>query len=278
MAELRCDLAKAEAVMNITVRFVESCLAEIALMREEYISGLRCAQELMLEVMLPQCRCYLVTWRRQDIGYLIVNPSHVLVEMHLVREHWLHGQSVVRQAIRALRLEQAVVKSFDDLFLSSAIEHQRSVSVMGLLVRDYVPRPLPYLPRLCYSTRQAASEDMPAIAAIEQDVFSDPERVALVVSKGWMQLFATQDGSKLIGFGILRPLHEASRYVDVGIAVDTPFRNKGYAVYMMRELVELCVTRGFEPVAGCSSDNLLSRRLGERIGLVARHRLLRLTF
>ena len=264
--------------MNISVSFKEVSFECIALMRKEYLTGLRCAQELMLEVMLAQCRCYVVKWRQQDIGYLVVKSEGVLVEFHLVQEHWLHGQSVVGQAIRKLGLKHAVVKSFDDLFLSSAIEHQRGVTVVGLLVRDYVRRTLPELPQIRYRKRQATFDDMPAVVAIEQAVFSDPERLRYVISAGCMLLFERQDGSELIGFGILRPVYEGSEHIDVGIAVDASFRNKGYAVYMMRDLVEECIDRGLKPVAGCAAENVLSRRLGERIGLIARYRLLHLTF
>lgn len=269
--------------MNITVTFAPASLEDLANMRQEYLSELRCAQELMLEMMIPSCRYYWVGWRSQKIGYLIVRPENELIEFHLQRPYWVYGQSVLAQAIRALGLVHAVVKSFDDLMLSSAIEHQREVRVMGLLVRDYVPRALPELPHIRYEVRPAVLSDLPSVVAVEQDVFSQPERLRHVILAGWMQLFeqvlsSAPRRTTLIGFGILRPIAADSEYVDVGIAVDTPFRNKGYAIYMMRHLVELCLERGLELVAGCSSDNMASRRMGERIGLVARHRLLRLTF
>lgn len=269
--------------MNITVCFRPANLAELSSLRREYLSELRCAQELMLEMTLPTCDGYWIDWREERIGYLIVKPAGELVEFHLRRAFWLYGQTVIGQAIRALQLSHALVKSYDDLMLSSTIEHQREVSVVGLLVRDYVPRSLPETTRVRYDVRVAVLQDLPAIVAIEQDVFAHPERLRRVISAGWMLLFqqpspdpSTQ--ASLIGFGILRPITLDSEYADVGIAVDRPFRNKGYAIYMMRDLVERCRARKLVPIAGCSSDNLASRRMGERIGLVARHRLLRLTF
>jgi GNAT superfamily N-acetyltransferase len=261
--------------MNITIHFEQQPLAELEPSRVEYLDGLSEPQELMLEVTVPSCTGHGIFSGHERIGHLLVNPENELIEFHLQRPFWVFGQSVVRQSIARLGVNRALVKTFDTLFLSSAIEYQRSVRTLGLLVRDYVPRTLPEIEHLRYSARDATLQDLDAIFAIDQDVFTVRERLRLIVEQGWMRLF---ERNGLIGFAIRRLIRPQSSDVDVGIAVDRPYRNKGYAIYMMHDMVRHCIELGLNPVAGCAVNNLASRRMGERVGMVARHRLLELSF
>lgn len=261
--------------MNITVRFERQSLAELEASREEYLDGLSEAQELMLEVAIPGCTGHGIFRGQERIGHLLINPNNELLEFHLRQTCWVFGQCVLRQAITRLGVARAIVKTFDPLFLSSAIEYQRSVRILGLLVRDYVPRTLPELEQIQYTARDATLMDLDAVLAIEQDVFNVPERIRVVIERGWMRLF---ERNGLVGFAIRRPIRPEGSDVDIGIAVDRPYRNKGYAIYIMADMVRHCVELGLNPVAGCASHNLASRRMGERVGLIARHRLLELSF
>jgi len=264
--------------MNIVVSFEPTSLTALADLRQQYLSGLRFAQELMLEVQVPFAKCYSIVHRGQGVGYLLENPeSHEAIEFHLLANYWVFEWNVLAQAIRALGVRSALVKSFDDLFVAAAMDNQIRVEPVGLLVRDFVRRELPVLPGLHYSMRPAAPDDAGLMLRVEQDVFTSPTRLAMVIERGFAHLFFTAE-TQLIGFGILRPVTPDGPDIDIGIAVDTPFRNKGYAVYMMRDMVDLCFSRGLNPVAGCARQNLASRRMGERVGLVARHRLLRMYF
>jgi RimJ/RimL family protein N-acetyltransferase len=188
----------------------------------------------------------------------------------------VYGEALFLQILQRTAVRRALVKSFDALLLSSAIAHQRAVKSLGLLVRDYVPRQLPDLAQIRFEARRAEISDIPAILAVDQQVFRDPERLSHVISERHLVLF--ERDAALVGFGIIRPVIAGRPEVDLGIAVDAPYRNKGYAVFIFRDMVEYCFRHGLRPIAGCSEQNLASRRMGERVGMVARHRLLELTF
>lgn len=246
-------------------------------LRNEYLDTLSDAQELLLEVLVTSAQAFLLQTRHGKIcGYALVHDKHTLLEFHLHAEHWVFGETSLQQLIKTLGLQRAWVKSFDSLLLSSALAQHTSLRNMGLLVRDYVPRALPNSSRFPYTSRVANQQDLQRLLAVDQQVFTVQERLEHVLSLGQMRIF--EQGTFTVGFGILRPVVEGRRDVDVSIAIDRPFRGRGYATFVFRDLVEECLTAGYRPICGCASANQASRHLGERIGMIARHRLLELRF
>lgn len=263
--------------MRIQTKFQRlETVDSVAPHRQDYLDGLPEAQALLIEVQLGSAQAFAIEGRTGRCGYLLIDPDHTVLEFHLDRDHWVFGEEILGQAIRELKLQRALVKSFDSLLLSSALAHQCALSVVGLLVRDYVPRPLPELKDITFCQRLATMDDLPAIMTVDQQVFSQPERLRAVIADSELYLF--EDRGRTLGFGMLRTIIAGRRDVDVGIAVDRPYRRRGHAVYMLRALVEDCLRRGLRPAAGCAVDNHASRHMGERIGFVSRHRLLGLTF
>lgn len=249
--------------------------AALAGLRREYLQALPEAPAPLLRLMAKAGLPYRIRARDTPCGYLIVSGPDTLVEFHLQRSHWVFGEVVLQQARAALGLRRALVQQFDALLLSSAIAHQERVRSLGLLTRDFVPRALPPMPRgVRFVERAATRADLPAMQRVDQQVFAEPARLCALIDAGGVQLFE-RDGM-LIGFGLLRPVGPDA--VELGIAVDRPYRARGYAVYLLRALIDRCVAEGKRPIAGSAEDNHASRNMGERVGLVARYRLLELSF
>lgn len=268
--------------MNISVTFSRATLNDIAELRHAHLHTLRQPQDLLLEKLVPAGEVTLVFHQRAPAGYAIIHPERGLLEYYLEPRYWVFGEHILRQLVVHFRLRNALVQSFDDLLLSSALELQTSVRPVGLLVRDYIPRTLPDYARIRYRKVAATLDDLPRVIEVEQDVFTNVERLRDVIRRGFVWLFECAPPERtpapLLGFGIIHPIFEGSRDVDVGIALDRRRRNRGHAIYLLRDMFEQCLRDGLRPVAGCSSDNLPSRRMGERVGLVARYRLLEIAF
>lgn len=264
--------------MNLTVTLSPPApLEQFARSRDEYLDQLDYSQELWLEVLVPGAECRWIRSRTEEaIGHVVVHQGTVLIEFHLRRSFWVFNETVLAQVIKQLSLEQAWVKCFDSLLLSGALALQREIETMGLLVRDYVPRRLPVDRKPAYRRRVGVVGDLERIVQVDQEVFTVPERLRSVLANGWIRIF--ERDNILLGFGVLRPVVPGRPDVDVGIAVDRPYRGRAYATFMYAELLEECMEKGWNPVCGCSSDNRASRHLGERVGMVPRHRLLALRF
>ncbi|WP_437530060.1 GNAT family N-acetyltransferase [Sorangium sp. So ce726] len=263
--------------MNIRPEFTRvGSIADLGALRERYLDELPCAQDGLVEALVADGAYFRIDARGRPAGYCVVSGGDMLVEYHVCPEFLAYAHQILPLFVEAQRPRAALVKTFDHMFLACAIDLQAGVTVRGALVREFARRELPELPRMRYSQRLARADDLPRIAAVDQDVFTHPERLRGVVEREQLLLF--EQDERLIGFGIVRPVIPGRPDVELGIAVDTPFRNRGYAVYMMRDMVEHCLARGLNPIAGCSRQNEASIRMGLRVGLLSRYRLLEIRF
>jgi GNAT superfamily N-acetyltransferase len=248
---------------------------ELTPLREQYLDQLHAAQDALLEVLVQQGDHYAIRVKDETVGYFVLRES-VLLELHLTPEFELFAHILLPRIVDEHQIRSALIKTFDHLFLACALDLTEGVAMRGCLVRDLRLRALPDIPRVRYTQRTACIDDLPRILAVEQDVFTHPERLRHVVEQEQLRLFERDQA--LIGFGILRPVIPGRADVEVGIAVDAAFRNKGYAVYMLRDLVDVCLSRGLHPICGSRRSNEASVRMGTRVGLLSRYRLIEVFF
>ena len=268
--------------MNIRPTFLPVSLDELRDLRSDYLDRLLAAQEALLEVLVQQAQCFSILAKGEVAGYFILHEREGLIEFHVKQEFQAYAHLLLREFVHRQRVRSALVKSFDHLFFACAMDIQTSARVRGILVRDFVPRALPKISRIRYRERLAEERDLARIRAIDQRVFTHPERMGAVIRAGAMHLFEREHELEaertLIGFGIIRPVIAGRPEVDLGLAVDAPFRNKGYAVYFLRDMAQYCLQRGLVPISGCAAENEASIRLGSRVGFVSRYRLLDVRF
>jgi GNAT superfamily N-acetyltransferase len=249
-------------------------LAEVHALRERHLDGLLAAQDALLEILVRDGRVHHIVVDDEIVGYAVVQDTTVL-ELFVVPERDYFAHLILPELAAQLGIERALVKTFDHVFLTAALFNSTkgTISVRGVLVRDYVKRELPAIPRIEYTRRTANLDDLPAIGAVERTVFTSAERMRWAVSQGYIELFERPTGGPLIGFGLMRPVIDGRPDTEVGIVVDPVCRNQGYAMYMLRDMVEQCLARGLVPVSGCARGNAPSIRTGTRIGFTGRYLL-----
>jgi ribosomal protein S18 acetylase RimI-like enzyme len=250
-------------------------LAEVHALRERHLDGLIAAQDALLEILVRDGRVHHIVVRDEVIGYAVVQDTTVL-EFFVVPERDYYAHMLLPRLAEQVGIDRALVKTFDHVFLTAALFNSTKdkVGVRGVLVRDYVKRELPAIARIEYIRRTARPDDLPAITAVEQQIFTNAERLRWAVDQGYIELFERPTGGPLIGFGLMRPVIDGRPDTEVGVVVDPVCRNKGYAMYMLRDMVEHCLDRGLVPVSGCARTNAASIRMGTRIGFTGRYLLL----
>lgn len=263
---------------NITITSTPIPITELDNWRALHFAQLREAQDPLLQTLLPEATGWLIQTRESTVGYALVHPDKGIFEYYLDRSQWAFSTEIFGKFLRQRAVTKALVQSFDDVFMAAALDHQVSVTSVGMLVRDYVPRPLPQIEGFEFTCACAGVDDLARIRNVDQDVFTHPERLTSAVEKGFVWLYEAKGSNALIGFGLIKPLRSDSVDADVGIAIDRPYRNKGFALYVMQDLVNRSVAAGYRPIAGCALGNLPSRRMGQRIGLAPRYRLVSMTF
>lgn len=97
--------------------------------------------------------------------------------------------------------------------------------------------------------RAWTNEDIKTIAQIEERCFSDPwsaDALASVLQYDWQYTFLLEEGGQVCGYGCLLCLYEVAEVAN--IAVDIPFRGKGYGEKLLRAMLEKAVALGAERV------------------------------
>jgi RimJ/RimL family protein N-acetyltransferase len=263
--------------MDVLARFERAERdADFAAMRTRHLDTLGESQEAFLEVMAAGAQLVRIVVDDVWAGYALVTEDAALVEYHLDPPWWVFGETILWQLVQAHGLSRALVQSFDSLLFSSVVDRCHAIRSVGLLCRDYLRRPLPVDAEGALTRTLARDEDLPRVLAVDQDVFTHEARLRAVISRGYLSLFTQAD--RVVGFGIVRPVIPGRPEVDIGIAIDRAERKRGYSEPMLQQLMDHAVAEGLRPVAGCTRENVISRSMGERVGFVARHRLLEARF
>lgn len=244
-------------------------------LRARYLDSLPHAQDALVEVLVHGGQAHAIVVHGERVGHAVV-AGDVLLEFFVLPQVEDRAHVILERLVDALGIGSALVKTFDAVLLACALDLSERVVVKGVLARHLTLRELPVIPRIRYTARTATASDMPRITAVRQEVFTHPERLRRVVDDGDMRIFERDD--TVVGFGIIRTIVAGRPDVELGLAVDPPFRNKGYAVYLLRDLVVESLRRGRNPVSGLARENEASIRLGIRVGFTARHRLLQIHF
>ena len=117
--------------MNIQTTFTMVSAAELAPLREAYLTSLIEPQELLLEVMVPGATHYRISHHDQTCGYFLVQGDDTLIELYLSPSYWVFGEAILKQILQRTQVRRALVKSFDHLLLSSAIGPRRACAPSG---------------------------------------------------------------------------------------------------------------------------------------------------
>jgi GNAT superfamily N-acetyltransferase len=80
-----------------------------------------------------------------------------------------------------------------------------------------------------------------------------------------------------LGCGILTRVNEGRKAVDIGFLVSTNHRRNGIGSLIANHITSTCLERGDIPIAGCSSENIGSKKTLESAGFITQYQLLELS-
>jgi GNAT superfamily N-acetyltransferase len=257
-------------------RFIQNgAINEIGDLRNQYLDTLPQAQEYYLELKIKNAAVFTILSNGNRAGYFILSDDHTLLEYYVIPNEMDHVDEILGEIIHAFNVVKALCKSFDHTLLSCCMRYQKSVSVGGILFREYHEK---YLPPLGEDiiVRFAGMEDEMKIVDVNEEVFDYDAEVHEYILGQKILLF--EKGGELLGFGIFSQVIEGRPDFDIGMLVCKKFRRQGYGSLIIRTLVNYCRKKGWHPVAGCGIGNVGSRRCLENNGFAARYRLLTFSF
>ena len=221
----------------------------------------------------------------EAVGHLSVTRKGCLVQFHLCPERRIEADRLFGLVLDGGLVKEAVVSTKDPFFLSLCLDRQKGMSIDCYLFRKTGKDLSPAEGHRAPGFRLAIPEDIREIRDRCEPAF-DGYYEELVSTEG---LFVTRDdvahddvggGDRgLLGIGELRvlPSHGA-RFADIGVHVAEARRGKGIGTAIVRELAAVCVKRGLEPLCCCNASNSASKRIIEKAGFAAAHRLVKVSF
>ncbi|MGV3526493.1 MAG: GNAT family N-acetyltransferase [Candidatus Sericytochromatia bacterium] len=244
--------------------------AEIAPLRAAYLAQLPQAQEWFCEQQSQAASVLGLTDGQRWLGYCLYSGS-TLVAWYLDASQQAQATAHFAEALRSQSLTQALCQSFDAPLLALCLSQGAPYRVNALLYRDWQAPSVSATPPLTARLAQAA--DLAEVMLLNDAFFEGPEEAAGYLARQELLLYTLPDGES-VGCGIFQRVTPAQQAWDIGMVVSPAQRRKGYGTAIIAHLRTWCQARGWEPICGCSADNLGSQRCLEAAGFVSHYRLL----
>lgn len=244
-------------------------------LRNLYLDQLPYAQELYLEMMIPDCSCHIIRAGRRNVGYFIIRNDGFLIEYFLSLDYQTLSARLLKLITDTFSIRFILCKSFDELLFTAAVPHLKSLRQMGVLFRDLLdisPTRSKY-PDLM--TRPADESDIPIIRNLDDGLFDSREEVAETVQSNSLNI-VSHNGHE-IGCSLIQRVIPWRPDFDLGMLVYQEYRRKGYGNAIIHLLVSHCRNKGWNPVCGCAAENTASQKTLESAWFVSRCSLLEIT-
>jgi len=257
----------------MTNYYVESCAWQEAMTFDSYVRGLSAPVDSFLEDHILESSFYrIVTAQQVEVGCFAVHKGSMLTLFYLIESVRRHGPALFARVLHEHGVEATLVPTCDELLLSHALRHHSKVTIQALFFVGGEPtQPANDAPQVSF--RPATTEDIPTMAAIDQEIVDDPaQRVAAgQVYVGWL-------ADKMVSVGLAIPSRLWPQQASLGMFTRTDYRRCGLGTEAIRYLMGVCQQQGLTALAGCGYGHDASRATLQAAGMVPATRLLRISF
>ena len=207
----------------------------------------------------------------ETAGFAAVHKEHLITQFAIDEPYRHYGQPIFRQLRRLERVRSAFVPTWDEYFLSHALDDYQRLAKQAYFFT--APRETRTSPPVRYTMRPAERDDVELVRAASGDFFAPLEQH---ITAG--EVFVTLHGEEPVGFGILIKSVLYDDVASVGMYTIERFRRAGVGTATIKMLMDECRRRSLRPVAGCSYYNHRSKQTLERAGMYSPTRLLKIDY
>lgn len=245
-------------------------------MLRDYRRTLVAPMDDMWEAFAEMAHSFTMLRGGEPIGFFTVNDEGELYRFH-VRSALEHQTGAFfRYVLTERSISAALPATLDPAFTSLSMELAQGVEVKALLFQ-LVADPEPVRAPLA-TIRRAEKPDFEASVAFERAAIGAPLgflRPYLTTRIDAGELLLHEVDGMIVGVGELRRDGTNPGYAHLGVVVGETQRGQGLGSAIMRYLVEEAERHQLKPLCSTEPTNPAARRIIERAGLRARHRVLR---
>lgn len=226
------------------------------------------------KVVVKNAVAYDVDYGSESLGMCMIDAEKSLVLWAFRDAAMGLAQSWMEAMLAARRIESAMVSTRQMRFLSLCLEYQKAITIESYLFEERLNRP----------QLESPMQDMVFLPAGKQDI----EACKSIIGEpyeGYLQnlqenegLFVLEKKGQVLCMGELRGDATIPAFADLGMATHLEYRGKGLASFMVSKLLAEVNRRGLKANAACDFDNYASKKALEKAGMMATHRLLKISF
>lgn len=236
-------------------------------MRFECLTRRPFAQEGYLESLVKDAVLFKIQFSGTPCGYVLLQ-NECIVEFFIYPDCSLNTGQIMVAVESFTHAESALCQSFD---------HQLTSACLSV---NWRPKPIAHLFRKCDTSiisanlrpRLAQDTEIESILKIHDGFFDDEDEIVSYCG-GTSRLFVYQHENIDVACGVIKQTVDCRQDFDIGMVVAPTHRGNGYGAAVANHLKNYCVEQGWNPVAGCSVDNIASKLSLERAGFVSEHDL-----
>ena len=255
----------------MTLDYKKTTGEEIKSYRKLYLENLSEMQELYIEWIVVKSNFYIINNRGEEIGYFIVSKQNSLVELYVDTSCLNAITGIFDDIYNQFNIETVLCKSFDSTLLKCCINRNLKYKPVGHLFRDYVDT-IPQDTGEFTKIEFADESDYNDLVKYDCDLYETEEELHFMLKSKFILKYYIAD--ILAGCGFLIKVNEFYNHRDIGMWVDTPYRNKGYATKIISDLKQRCIKDGIQAICGCAVENIASKKVLEKNGFRTKHDLL----
>lgn len=239
--------------------FRRECLLHRPYAQESYLESLASEAEL-IELECDGARC----------GYALVRDS-CIVEFFLYPTSKVDETAAMEAVVRLNGAEAALCQSFDSVMTNACSSLGWESKTVGHLFRSFDDTIID----VGLVAQLATSECLPAVKAIHDGFFDSEAEIRSYLDEEHARLFLYYKDSQAVACGIIKRVVACRNSYDIGMVVAQSFRGTGYGAAVVSHLKQFCLAQGWQPIAGCSVENVASKRSLQRAGFTSEHQLIR---
>ncbi|MCD2260753.1 GNAT family N-acetyltransferase [Psychroserpens luteolus] len=246
-------------------------------LRQELYNTFTTALDSMWESLyIASSTAYLIKNNNEIIGYCCIDNDDSLTQIYLSKPHLGLMQNAIKLLIDTHLITSAKLSSIEPVSFNTCILYSISMENNTFCFQyDSDQKKLKAPVELILAT----NEDIDTIKSFykAQVGFED----TFGYTKNLVQrneLYILKDQTNFIGTGECRLSDSQPKFADVGVAVHTNFRGKGYATQILNTLAQIALSKNRRPICSTTIDNIASKKAIEKAGFHYAHSIIDISF
>lgn len=217
-------------------------------------------------------KCVLISDGEKEIGYACIGTydcyKDIILEYYVMPEYRHFSAVIVNSIKNNFNCSGWFVNTQDKISLSVMMELNLNYVINGYIFSYNESNMNKLSENSIIKFSLSKNEEIEDIYnIITQDNFYTGGNKDTVIERIKEKVFFSfYYDDELVGVGFKDILKRTPKFADIGMVIDSKFRQKGFGTLILKYLIKECLESQIIPTACCGKDNFISRKTLENVG------------